>query len=545
MNKLKVKTALISVYDKKGIVEFSRRLDRMGVKILSTGGTATELSRNKIKVVSVSEYTGFPEIMDGRVKTLNPKIHGGLLAERNDKKQMKDAKDNEISMIDMLVVNLYPFEETIKKKVPVRKVLEMIDIGGPSMLRSAAKNFNDVIVVTDSDDYSFVLSELSSKGDISSEKRKELAVKAFQITSAYDAAINHYFSKEAFPKKIVLAYTKQQNMRYGENPYQDAAFYVSDELNEPCVSSSVQIQGKQLSYNNIMDADAGIEILKEFRDPCVAVIKHANPSGVAVGNRIEDALEKAYNADTLSAFGCIITMNRIFTGVCAEFVKDKFIEVIIAEDFDKEAMSILSEKKNLRLLKVEKISSYHGRKHGHESSTIKKVIGGMLVQTRSFPDYSIEGVEIHHKQNAGKDEIDKLTEEARKGTLRHVLCVTKKMPTKEQMADMIFAMKVCKHVKSNSVLYAKDLVTVGIGAGQTSRVDSAIIATRKSVGKSKGAVMASDAFFPFRDAVDEAAKAGITAIIQPGGSIRDNEVIDAANEYGIAMVFTGIRLFLH
>ncbi len=542
---MKIKRALISVYDKEGIVEFGKELSSLGVEILSTGGTAKALSDAGIDVKDVSEHTGSPEIMDGRVKTLHPKIHGGLLAVRSNKDHTRQAEENDIPMIDMVVVNLYPFEETVKQKKPLAETIEMIDIGGPSMLRSAAKNFSDVIAVCDPQDYADISKELKESGDVSEEKRQALAAKVFTRTASYDSAITHYLSHELFPEKVVLSYTKKQRMRYGENPYQDAAFYVSDELVEPCVSNTTQLQGKELSYNNIMDADAAIEIVKEFTEPCVSVIKHANPSGVAVADTIEEALEKAYNADALSAFGCIIAMNRPCNKACAEFLKDKFVEVIISESFDDDALELFSAKKNLRLLTLPDLSTCYKKGCRHEKFTGKKVIGGLLAQTRDFPQLDLNNVEIVTNENPTKEDVAGLTAEAREGTLKQVMCVTKKQPTKEQLSDMVFAMKVCKHVKSNTVLYAKGLVTVGIGAGQMSRVDSAIIAARKSEGKSEGAVLASDAFFPFRDGIDEAAKAGITAVIQPGGSVRDKEVIDAANEHGIAMVFTGTRLFLH
>ncbi len=540
-----IKRALLSVYDKKGIVEFAAGLADIGIIIISTGGTAALLRKSGIKVTEVSEVTKFPEMMGGRVKTLHPKIHGGLLCKREDPSHVKDAKMHDIEMIDLIAVNLYPFEETVKQRIAEEDTVEMIDIGGPSMIRSAAKNFHDVAVLTDSEDYKQVLALLKTEKEIPLAKRKELAAKAFRKTASYDAAIAQYFSKEAFPEKIVLSFSKRQGMRYGENPYQEAAFYVSDTLVEPCIANAEQLHGKELSYNNIMDADAALEIVKEFSDPCTAVIKHANPSGVALDQNISGALAKAYNADPLSAFGCIIAMNRMCDLECAQFLKDKFVEVIIAEDFKEDARMLLEKKKNIRLLRVKGIKECYDRGCRHEKFTGKKVIGGLLIQTRNFPIISADTVNIIHNMKPTPDEVTALTEEAKKGKLSKLLCVTKKKPTKEQLKDLLFAMKVCKHVKSNSVLYAKDLVTVGIGAGQMSRVDAAMIATTKSAGRAKGAVMASDAFFPFRDGIDEAAKAGVIAIIQPGGSVRDKEVIDAANEHGIAMVFTGVRLFLH
>ena len=539
-----IKRALISVFDKTGIVEFAKELDKLGVEILSTGGTASKLKDAGIKVKDVSQYTGFPEMMDGRVKTLHPKIHGGLLALRNNKEHMKQAKESNIEMIDMVVVNLYPFEETVKKKLSFEETIEMIDIGGPSMVRSAAKNFKDVLVIIDPNDYKWIIKEIKSGKKIPIEKRKELAKKVFEITSVYDSLIAKYLTEEQFPRIFSGLYIKKQEMRYGENPYQDAAFYTDLSSKEPGVGNSEQLHGKELSYNNIMDTDSALEIVKEFCEPCAAVIKHANPSGVAASDKIEDALEKAYNADPLSAFGCIIALNRKCNKACAEFLNDKFIEVIIAPDYDKEVLDMLMEKKNRRILKLPTLQAcYKG--NIKEELTTKKVVGGLLVQTRNFPLLDLEEVKIIKKENPTQEDIEKLTKEAKKGTLKNLICVTKKQPTKEQLKDMIFAMKVCKHVKSNSVLYAKNLVTIGIGAGQMSRVDATIIATKKSEGKAKGAVMASDAFFPFRDGVDEAAKAGISAIIQPGGSVRDDEVTKAANEHDMAMVFTGVRLYKH
>jgi phosphoribosylaminoimidazolecarboxamide formyltransferase / IMP cyclohydrolase len=541
------KRALISVFDKTGIVEFSKELHNLGWEILSTGGTAKQLRDAGIKVTDVSEYTGFPEMMDGRVKTLHPKVHGGLLALRENKEHMAQAKENKIEMIDMVVVNLYPFVETVKKRLSFEETIEMIDIGGPSMIRSAAKNFKHVLVLVDPKDYGWIIGEIKANKPIPIDKRKLLAKKVFMNTAAYDSAIMSYLNdnKELFPESYVSNFQKKQEMRYGENPYQEAAFYVANEIIEPCISNAVQLQGKELSYNNIMDSDGAVEIVKEFREPCAAVIKHANPSGVAVSDKIEEALIKAYNADPLSAFGCVLALNRDCNKACAEFLKDKFIEVVIAPDFDKEAEKIFAEKKNVRLMKLSNLMDFYKKRKKQELLTTKKVVGGLLVQSRNFPELNLDEVKIIKNENPTKEDIDKLTEEARQGTLKELICVTKKVPKKEELKDMVFAMKVCKHVKSNSVLYVKDLVTIGIGAGQMSRVDATIIATRKSEGKAKDAVMVSDAYFPFRDGIDEAAKSGISAIIQPGGSIRDKEAIDAANEHGIAMVFSGTRLFLH
>ena len=540
-----IKRALISVFDKKGIVDFAKELSKLNIAILSTGGTAKSLKEAGIKVKDVSDYTGFPEMMDGRVKTLHPKIHGGLLALRNNKEHMAQAKKNGIEMIDLVVVNLYPFEDTVKKKLSFAETIEMIDIGGPSMLRSASKNFKEVLVIVDPADYGQVIESLKNKKEITIEKRKELAKKVFDRTAAYDAAISSYLGNEkVWPDSLLLSYKKKQEMRYGENQYQEAGFYIDPLSVEIGIGDAEQLSGKELSYNNIMDTDGALEIVKEFIEPCAVVIKHANPSGVAVAKKIEEAMEKAYNADPLSAFGCVIALNRVCNKAIAQFLDDKFIEVVIAPDYDKDALGMLTSKKSRRILKLPKLNDFY-KKREREALTIKKVVGGLLVQTRNFPNLNFENVKIIKKDYPTIKEIEKLTDEARKGTLKELYCVTKKQPTKEQLKDMVFATKVCKHVKSNSVMYAKDLVTVGIGAGQMSRVDATIIATRKSEGKAKGAVMVSDAFFPFRDGIDEAAKSGISAIIQPGGSIRDKEVIDAANEHGLVMVFSGVRLFKH
>lgn len=516
---MEIKRALISVSDKSDIAAFASELAKLGVEIVSTGGTASLLEDNGIKVKQVSAITNFPEMLDGRVKTLHPKIHGALLALRKNKEHMKQIKEQNIQPIDMVVVNLYPFEETIKQKnVKFEDAIENIDIGGPSMLRSAAKNFEDVIVVTDSNDYSIVLKELKEKGNVSKELRKELARKAFEKTAFYDAMISNFLQgkENDFPEKLLMVFEKKQDMRYGENPHQKAAFYSEKEFAEPSIAQAEQVNGKELSYNNIMDADAALNIVKEFSEPCCSVIKHANPSGVAAAEKIENALEKAYNADPLSAFGCIIALNKKCNLACAEFMRDKFIEVVIAPDYDKDALNLLKEKKKLRVMVLPNLGEFYKNKR-IEKFTLKKIVGGLLLQTREYPDFEKLDLKV----------------------------VTKRKPSEQEIKDMIFACKVNKHVKSNAVLFAKDGVTVGIGAGQMSRVDSSIIAARKAGPKAKGAVMSSDAFFPFRDGIDEAAKAGITAIMQPGGSIRDQEVIDAANEHNIAMVFSGTRLFLH
>ncbi|MFH0875294.1 MAG: bifunctional phosphoribosylaminoimidazolecarboxamide formyltransferase/IMP cyclohydrolase [archaeon] len=544
-----IKRALISVFDKSGIVEFASVLDKLDIEILSTGGTAKKLKEEKIRVTDVSDYTGFPEMMGGRVKTLHPKIHGGLLAVRNNIAHMIEAKENKIGMIDMVVVNLYPFEESVKKNLVFDDTIEMIDIGGPAMIRSAAKNFRDVLVVIDPCDYGWIIELLKEGKEIAFQKRKELAKKVFEKTSAYDAAISQYLaggncSDSMWPDNIFLSYKKKQEMRYGENPYQVAAFYTDSQQQEIGIGNAQQLCGKELSYNNIMDADASLDLIKEFSDPCAVIIKHANPCGVASCEKIEDALIKAYNADSLSAFGGIIALNRICNIGCANFLNEKFIEVIIAPDYDRDALELLMKSKNRRILKLPILTDFYHQSQ-REKLTNKKVKGGLLVQTTTFPDLDIDKIKIVQNENPTKEDIGVLIENAKKNTVREFLCVTKKKPSKEQLIDMIFAIKVSRYTKSNTIIYVKDKVTIGIGAGQMSRVDAARIATQKAGEKAIGSVMVSDAFFPFRDTVDEAAKAGIAAIVQPGGSIRDKESIDAANEHNMTMIFTGIRLFKH
>jgi phosphoribosylaminoimidazolecarboxamide formyltransferase/IMP cyclohydrolase len=512
-----MKRALISVSDKEGIVELAKGLEKLGVEILSTGGTAKKLKDAGIKVKDVSEYTGFPEMMQGRVKTLHPKVHGGILALRSEKEHIEQAKEHDIEMIDMVVVNLYPFQETISQKnVKLCEAIENIDIGGPSMIRSAAKNYESVAVLVDPVDYGKVIDELKESKKLSKETSKELAVKAFKHTARYDAIISEYLcgcrGEGRFPPIMNLTFEKKQDLRYGENPHQKGAFYKEPFLHETSIVNFKQLFGKELSYNNIMDGDGAFELVKEFKEPTVAVIKHANPCGIASRKSIEEAFRDAYNVDPMSAFGCIIALNRGCSLKVAEQTKGKFVEVLIAPSYDKGALEFLKEnKKNLRILETGPITK------SDEGYELKKVVGGMLVQTREWP------------------EVDKLK----------LKVVTKRKPTKEEIEDMKFAWKVNKHVKSNSVVFVKDKTAYGIGAGQMSRVDASIIAKRKSDNRAKDGVMSSDAFFPFRDAVDAASEAGIKAVIHPGGSKNDEEVIKAADEHGMAMVFSGVRLFKH
>ncbi len=522
------KRALISVSDKTGIVEFAEELQKLDYEIVSTGGTAQKLQEGGIEVISVSKVTEHPEILNGRVKTLHPAIHGGLLALRDNPAHQNQLQHLGIKPINMVVVNLYPFAKTISKKdVMLEDALENIDIGGPTMLRSAAKNYQDVAVVTDPADYKKVLIELKeNEGDLSNSTRKKLALKVFQKTSGYDEMIFNYLSedkreKSDFPAEFTLKYGQKKELRYGENPHQQAAFYQNEKITEPSITTANQLHGKELSFNNINDTNGALELIKEFEQPAAAVIKHTNPCGLAASDNILDAYQKAYAGDPKSAFGSIVALNRKVNKELAEAVAgpDKFVEVIAAPDYTDEAVKVLQERwKNLRILKLENLGRGPQKiKEGQEKYEIKNVTGGLLVQERNILQYNENDLEV----------------------------VTELEPDKEQMADLFFAWIAVKHVKSNAIVMAKDKALVGVGAGQMSRVDSTIIAARKAGERTENAVLASDAFFPFRDAIDEAAKNGITAIIQPGGSIRDDEVIQAANENEIAMVMTGNRHFKH
>jgi phosphoribosylaminoimidazolecarboxamide formyltransferase/IMP cyclohydrolase len=518
----KIKRAIISVSDKKGIVNFTKGLSKHKVTILSTGGTAKMLRENGIEVEDVSHYTGFPEMLDGRVKTLHPKIHGGLLGQRSNPKHVKKMEEHGIEPIDMILVNLYPFEATIAKETcSLEEAIENIDIGGPTMLRSAAKNYPDVTVIVDPEDYKAVLDEMEeTQGEVSVETNFRLAKKVFQLTTRYDGAISNYLGslmkdgqKDPFPETVSFQFAKTQGLRYGENPHQKAAFYRASEVDEPCVSGATKLQGKELSFNNILDADAAIETVKEFEETAVVVIKHTNPCGVAVSSSsLADAYRKAKSCDPVSAFGGIVASNREVDEETAKEITSIFTEVVIAPDYSEEALKVLNTKKGLRVLKVPFSSGYDAK-----GFDMRKVVGGMLVQNRDLGKVDIKQCKV----------------------------VTKRNPTPEEYKAMEFAWKVCKHVKSNAIIYAVQDQTVGIGAGQMSRIDSSKIAVDKAQFSIKGTIMASDAMFPFRDSVDEAAKAGATAIIQPGGSIRDKEVIQAADEANMTMIFTGMRHFRH
>lgn len=519
----KITRALISVSDKSGIVEFAKNLYTYhGIEILSTGGTAKLLAENGIPVIEVSDYTGFPEMMDGRVKTLHPKIHGGLLGRRGTDEGVM--QEHDIPPIDMVVVNLYPFEETIAKEdCSLELAIENIDIGGPTMLRSAAKNHAFVTVVVDANDYTRVLNEIKdNNGKVTAATRFDLAVKTFEHTSHYDGAIANYLgcieadkNKSTFPRTFNSQYHKAQEMRYGENPHQAAAFYIEKNPAAASIATAKQIQGKELSYNNIGDTDAALECVKQFNEgPSCVIVKHANPCGVATSHNILEAYELAYATDPESAFGGIIAFNQELDAETAStIVERQFVEVIIAPKISAEAIKVVAKKKNVRLLECGEWNT-----EATARLDFKRVNGGLLVQEADLELYN------------------------------DLKVVTKRQPSEEEMQDLLFAWRVAKFVKSNAIVYGKGSMTIGVGAGQMSRINSARIASIKAEHASlevKGSVMASDAFFPFRDGLDQAAADGITAVIQPGGSMRDDEVIAAANEHNIAMVFTGMRHFRH
>ncbi len=520
---LKIKRALISVSDKKGLDEFVKGLNELEVEILSTGGTAKMISSLGVPVRDVSDYTGFPEMLDGRVKTLHPKIHGALLALRDKREHMEQVEAHDIELIDMVVVNLYPFKKTIEKPgVHFEEAIENIDIGGPSMLRSAAKNFHSVAVICNPDRYKNILEELKSNdGSLSDETLSALAVEVFKETSKYDTMIDAYLrcelkkSSEQFPEALNLNFVKSQDLRYGENPHQKAAFYKDEVVKEPAVSNARQLQGKYLSFNNIIDLNAALEIVKEFDRPAVNVIKHTNPCGAACGNNLGQAYVDALECDRLSAFGSVVGLNGPIDENTAETIMKEadFVECIIAPSYSETALKIFSKKKNLRIMEIPNFSASF-KEFDVDS---KKVVGGMLIQDR---------------------DVGKL----HPNMLKYV---TKKRPTKEELESLLFGWVICKHVKSNAIVFCQGTKTVGIGAGQMSRVDSVIIASRKAGDRSKGATLASDAFFPKPDGIEMAHRAGITAVIQPGGSIKDEDVIKAADSLGIAMVFTGVRHFKH
>ena len=510
-----MKRALVSVSDKTNLVEFVSELVKLGYEIISTGGTKKALEAAGIETIGISEITGFPEIMDGRVKTLHPKVHGALLCVRDNEEHVKQLKELDIDYIDLVCVNLYPFKQTVQKPgVTHEEIIENIDIGGPSMLRSASKNYKFIPVVVDPSDYETVIEELKANGETSLETREKLAAKVFRHTANYDAMIASYLTEktgEKYPEKLTITYDKVQDLRYGENPHQSAAFYKN--MNPKySLANAKQLHGKELSYNNIQDGNAAIEILKDFEGTCAAVgLKHMNPCGVGLGKTIEEAWDKAYEADPVSIFGGIVAFNEPVNKAVAEKLANIFLEIIIAPAFDEDAFEILSKKKNIRLMQLDTTLSVNAK------YKVTNVNDGLLVQD----------VDDH-----------KLTKE-------DLRCVTNRKPTEEELEQLLFAWNVVKHVKSNAIVLVKDNMTIGVGAGQMNRVGAARIAIEQAQEKAKGSVMGSDAFFPMPDTVEEAVKAGVTAIIQPGGSIKDQLSIDVCNEYGIAMVYTGVRHFKH
>ena len=524
-----IRRALLSVSDKTGIIEFAKALSVRNIELLSTGGTAKLLIDNQIPVTEVADYTGFPEMMDGRVKTLHPKIHGGILGRRGIDDEVM--QQHQIAPIDMVVVNLYPFAKTVADpKCSLEDAIENIDIGGPTMVRSAAKNNKDVAIVVDCQDYNTIIDMLDNQQNCLSFKyRFSLAIKAFEHTAQYDGMIANYFGKLVppyygdtdkpageFPRTLNLQFIKKQDMRYGENAHQQAAFYVEEQLEQASIATAKQLQGKELSYNNIADTDAALECVKSFDEPACVIVKHANPCGVAVSDNILTAYLNAFKTDPTSAFGGIIAFNRPLDAKTAQTIVDKqFVEVIIAPSIDQDALAITQTKKNVRVLECGSWSS-----NSTTSLDFKRVNGGVLVQERDLGMVTKDQLKV----------------------------VTKRQPTEKELSDALFCWKVAKFVKSNAIVYAKDNMTIGIGAGQMSRVYSAKIAGIKAKDENlevAGSVVASDAFFPFRDGVDAAAAVGVTCVIQPGGSIRDDEVIQAANEHNIAMIFTNMRHFRH
>jgi phosphoribosylaminoimidazolecarboxamide formyltransferase/IMP cyclohydrolase len=518
---IKIRNAIFSVSNKTGLVELAKSLTEMDVRIFSTGGTAKALENVSIPVIKIADYTGFPEILDGRVKSLHPKIHGGILAKRDNENHMIQLQENGISAFDLVVINLYPFEKVITKKdVSIGEAVENIDIGGPSLLRSAAKNYRFVCVVPDPCYYDSLLEELKTRGGVSFETRKKLAMVVFEKTAYYDSIIAGYFHTailekegEKYPDMVSVYFMKKQQLRYGENPHQSAAFYTNPNIHVTGVSTAHKLHGKELSFNNILDIEAAAEIVKEFDDPACSIIKHTNPCGAACADALQYAFIAAWNSDPVSAFGSIIGLNRnVDTTTAGEIVKSGFVECIIAPGYEEGALNILKEKKNVRILETGKM-----RKNEVYDYDMKRVVGGILVQERDRQDLGIEQLKV----------------------------VTEKEPSEDELRSLLFAWKIVKHVKSNAIVLAQGTKTVGIGAGQMSRVDATHMAIYKAKDRAKGAILASDAFFPKPDALQLAADCGITAVIQPGGSVSDDEVIEECNNAGISMVFTGVRHFKH
>lgn len=508
------KRALISVSDKRNIVEFAEGLVALHYEIVSTGGTLSVLQDAGIPAIAIDAVTGFPEILDGRVKTLHPSVHGGLLAKRSYPSHQKQMEENHIDPIDIVVVNLYPFKQTLEKEGVLKdEIIENIDIGAPTMLRSAAKNFTDVLVVVDPGDYESVLDVLKpNKADY--DYRQQLAAKVFRHTANYDALIANYFASETgekFPETYTVTYEKVQSLRYGENPHQEAAFYKNPLQNGMSLATAKQLHGKELSYNNIQDANAALEILAEYTDPAAVAVKHMNPCGIGVSASIADAFQVAFEADPVSIFGGIVALNREVDSQTAEQLSEIFLEIVIAPSFSEKALEILTQKKNIRLLTLEMTTK------DEASYKLTTVDGGVLIQSRDNGSVTAEDLAV----------------------------ATKRAPSEQELQDLLFAWKAVKHVKSNAILLAKNNQTIGVGAGQMNRVGAAKIAIDQAGKKATGSVMASDAFFPMPDTVEEAVKAGVTAIIQPGGSKRDQDSIDVCDKHGIAMVFTGMRHFKH
>ncbi|AUN00153.1 bifunctional phosphoribosylaminoimidazolecarboxamide formyltransferase/IMP cyclohydrolase [Clostridium botulinum] len=498
-----IKRALISVFDKTGILDLAKFLESRDVEIISTGGTYKHLKENGVKVIDIEEVTGFPEMLDGRVKTLNPLIHGGILAIRDNEEHMKVIEEKGINPIDMVVVNLYPFFNKVEENLSFDEKVEFIDIGGPTMIRAAAKNFKDVVVLTDTKDYENVINEIKENNQVNTQTRKKLAGKVFNLMSAYDAAISNFLLEEEYPEYLTLSYKKNMDLRYGENPHQTAAYYTSTVGKYP-MKNFEKLNGKELSYNNIKDMDIAWKTVCEFEEVACCALKHNTPCGVAIGDTIQEAYTKAYECDLISIFGGIVAFNRKVDKKTAENLAKIFLEIVVAPDFDEDALEVLKNKKNLRVIKCEEKST--------EGKDMAKVDGGILVQKSD----------------------NKLLEDTK--------VVTEKSPTEQEMKDLIFGMKVVKYVKSNAIVVVKDGMAKGIGGGQVNRIWAAKEALDRA---GDGVVLASDAFFPFGDVAEEAAKWGIKAIIQPGGSIRDEESIKVCNEKGISMIFTGIRHFKH
>lgn len=507
---VKINRALISVFDKTGLDKLAKEFVSRGIEIMSTGGSAKFLRDKNIKVTDVSDYTNFPEIMDGRVKTINPLVEGGILGLRD--KHEKDAKDNNIKWIDIVICNLYPFSETISKNdCDQALALENVDIGGPTMIRSAAKNVGWVTVIVDPNDYDYLLENITDENEIDFDSRSFFSAKAFGHTAQYDTIIHNYLKPEKLSDDFTLTFTKHSEMRYGENPHQAAAAYtIPGDRSNNILNAKIH-QGKKLSYNNIMDADAALSCLKEFNSTACVIVKHANPCGVALGANMLNVYKRAFNADSLSAFGGIIAINQPCDDILAEEISKVFVEIVLAPAFTKKSLEIFSKKKNLRVLEVGNIQSRE------QLLEIRNVVGGVIVQETDTSILSEDNLQV----------------------------VTENKPSDNDMKTMLFGWKVLKHVKSNGILIVKDNTTVGVGAGQVSRVDSVDIAMKKSGESIKDSILCSDAFFPFRDSIDKIAGSGIKAVLQPGGSVRDDEVISACNEHGIAMVFTGQRCFKH